>query len=395
MFTYSKNNNFITGTIHGEVFGINYNEETFKAMEALEVELMEAETPEEAKAITEKFKKLTEEDPKAQKTSEIHPDIFVSNEGNFYLKTGGKVTSMPMPKALVGRIKDSLDKGLDVSPILKFWIRFLRNHKLRNICTGKSSRKVFAAKVFNYVDMDFVSHEQVQKLVDEKGYTPEVAEQLCTVKQVKITKEGLLATYKVSKEITKRYRLNDKGEKETYDVYDCEVVGIDEITGLMKYADKKTLANESRVFEPAVMAKSGDEFYCGDTKGHIIRVGQTHRLEDWNFINTNDNQSCVKGLHIGGLDYIKGYQGGNTETHNVLVDPAHIGAVPDDHTGAIRCMQYFVLDAFGGVNGSLYHSSAYAAKTDIQWEEEKAEILKEYGEFKAEQEKELEEMKSI
>lgn len=89
-----------------------------------------------------------------------------------------------------------------------------------------------------------------------------------------------------------------------------------------------------------------------------------------------------------GLDYIRGYQGSDTVTHNVFVDPAHIGAVPDDSTGAIRCIQYFVHSSFAGVNGSIYHSSEYAAKVDAQWAIEKAEILKTYGELKAKQEAE-------
>jgi hypothetical protein len=45
----------------------------------------------------------------------------------------------------------------------------------------------------------------------------------------------------------------------------------------------------------------------------------------------------------------------------------HIGAVPDDHTGAIRCLQYFVHSSLAGVNGSIYHSSTYASKTDSEW----------------------------
>ena len=45
----------------------------------------------------------------------------------------------------------------------------------------------------------------------------------------------------------------------------------------------------------------------------------------------------------------------------------HIGAVPDDQDGAIRCKQYFVHSSLSGVNGSIYHSSTYAAKTDEEW----------------------------
>jgi hypothetical protein len=244
--------------------------------------------------------------------------------------------------------------------------------------------------------MDFIDENYVTKLMEEKGYTEEVAEAMATVKQCQITKEGLLKTYKVSHEITKRYRLNDKGERESYDIYTPQVTGVDPITGLMLYADKPSFENEQRVFQPAVMGTGGEEFYCGETLGHIIRVGQTHKLKHgWDSINTNDHQSCVAGLHIGGLSYIKGYQSSGTETHNVFVDPAHIGAVPDDHSGAIRCIQYFVCDAFSGVNGSVYHSSTYGKLTDDQWAEEKAEILKKFGEYAAERAAEEAEFKDL
>jgi hypothetical protein len=77
-------------------------------------------------------------------------------------------------------------------------------------------------------------------------------------------------------------------------------------------------------------------------------------------------------LHFGGLKYISGYGG---EIHNVFVDPMHIGAVPDDETGAVRCLQYFVHSSLAGVNGSIYHSSTYAAMTDAEWDEMREEAV--------------------
>lgn len=389
MFTFSKNKEFITGTINGEVFGINYSKETFDKMVELESKLESASTPTEAKEITEEFKLLTTEVASDVREVGFHQDIFVAKTGKFYLKVDNKVTSVAMPDALVDRIKDSKDKGIDVTPLIKFWIRFLRNHKLRNICKTQEAKEAFATRVFNYVNADYTNWETVDKLIEEKGYAREVAVELATVKQGQITKEGLLKCYKVSREITKRWRLDDKGEKEQYDVYASTVTGIDSITGLYTYSDKPTLVNEDRVFEPAIMGTGGDEFFCGDVKGHIIRIGQVHRLESWDQVNTNDNQSCVKGNHLGLIDYIKGYQTEGTETHNCLVDIAHIGGVTDDGSGAIRVLQYYVLDAFSSINGSIYHSSTYGKMTDDQWEEEKAAILKEFGELQQKKSDEL------
>jgi hypothetical protein len=102
-----------------------------------------------------------------------------------------------------------------------------------------------------------------------------------------------------------------------------------------------------------------------------------HRLASWDQVNTDDCSSCVPGLHFGGLQYISNYGG---EIHNVFVDPMHIGAIPDDSTGAIRCLQYFVHSSLAGVNGSIYHSSKYAAMTDAQWEEARREAVKAFGE---------------
>jgi hypothetical protein len=73
----------------------------------------------------------------------------------------------------------------------------------------------------------------------------------------------------------------------------------------------------------------------------------------------------------------------------------HIGAVPDDETGAARCLQYFVHSSLAGVNGSIYHSSTYAAKTDEQWAEMRAEIVKDYETFADDLSKEVEEVTSL
>jgi hypothetical protein len=93
-------------------------------------------------------------------------------------------------------------------------------------------------------------------------------------------------------------------------------------------------------------------------------------------VNKNDTLSCVERLHVGVLKYIAWYSG---EIHNIFVDPMHIGAIPDSADGAIRCKQYFVHSSLVGVNGSMYHSSSYAALTDEQWEEMKEDIIADYN----------------
>lgn len=72
-----------------------------------------------------------------------------------------------------------------------------------------------------------------------------------------------------------------------------------------------------------------------------------------------------------GLYYIAGIEG---IIHNIFVDPAHIGAIPDDNKGVMRVIQYFVHSTWVGTNASIYHSSDYAKLTDAQWETYKAEL---------------------
>jgi len=208
--------------------------------------------------------------------------------------------------------------------------------------------------------------------------------------QMKITQEGLLNGYKVSSEILHKFN-SETGEQEdrykrTFNIDTGEIDG----EGLPEHV-------EDRLFEPAMMGSSGDAFYCEGANGyanpgHFIKVGCTHRLEDWSQVNVNDTISCVKGLHIGGLKYINCYSG---EIHNIFVDPMHIGAVPDDTDGAIRCKQYFVHSSLVGVNGSIYHSSSYAAMTDAEWDDMRAKAVQERAEKKVQQDREIAEINAL
>jgi hypothetical protein len=132
---------------------------------------------------------------------------------------------------------------------------------------------------------------------------------------------------------------------------------------------KKPEFLEQRVFEPAMQHASGDAFYSGEYQGHIIRVGQPVFLDNWNKVNCNDSASCVKGLHVGGLRYIRNYQNDNTITLNVFVDPAHIGGIDHEGTGALRVLKFFPHSALEGVTQNLYHSSSYAKYTDAEYDD--------------------------
>ncbi len=384
MITINHNGTTISGSVNSEIFNCSYDEQKFKDLQVIVDRSNEATSVVDYNKCVEEFKVLIEETISGVIGTDNQYIYVDKATGAFHLKYNDMVSSIPMPKELVDRIKESVDKNINYLPLIKAWVRWLRNPKLRKLT--KDQQLAFSQRFFNFINIKFTNHELVSKLMEEKGYSEEVATPMATTFSMKITSEGLLAGFKVSKEITTRYRLNDKGEKESYNVYNTSKKTIDPISGLITFEEVK-LTNEDRVFQPAVMNTGGDEFFCGETKGHIIRVGQVHRLENWSQVNCDDRQSCVPGLHVGGLDYIRGYQGNETSTHNVFISPDHIGAIPDDSTGAIRCIQYFVIDEFKGVNGSIYHSSKYAQLTDDQFAADRKEVVEAFNKIVDEQQK--------
>ena len=357
--------NVIDGNIvgsYGETpFSVTYNEELYKQMQELAKKADRAETIAELQGIMDTFEGLAVEDY-TKLIQDKCEHIFVNKAtGEFFLKTGDVISNIPMPSALVERIYESMDMGLDFMPLIKMWTRWLRNPILwKKMHAGTGVE--FSERFFNFINLKYVHPVLYKELVEEKGLSGDVAIKKATMYQMKITKEGLLNGYKVSSEILHKFDA-ETGEmvdryKRTFNVDTGEI----ESEGLPEFV-------EDRLFQPAIMGDGGDPFYCegpnGYSKpGHFIKVGCVHRLASWDQVNTNDYQSCVPGLHFGGLEYINRISG---EIHNIFVDPMHIGAVPDDNTGAIRCLQYFVHSSLAGVNGSIYHSSTYAAMTDSQW----------------------------
>ena len=164
---------------------------------------------------------------------------------------------------------------------------------------------------------------------------------------------------------------------------------MDPDTGVVTFAEPEFA--EELLFEPAVMGQGGDAFWCGAKEGHFIRVGETHKLTSWDQVDCDDSHSCVRGLHCGGLRYIEGYQNGEgMVTHNIFVDPMHIGAIiglGTGNDGAMRVKQYFVHSTFTSVNRNIYHSSKYAELTDAEYDT----MVKEAVEKHANQAQELHE----
>lgn len=375
----------ITGSINGEAFGVSFNEAKYAALLDIQAKTLAVESMEDLNILLAEAKGLATESYKevVEHKSEY---LYVNPAtGKFFLKVGSgadsRVSKVPLPQPFVDRIIASVEKNIDVLPLVKCWARFLRN-------PNYNEKKAW--RFANYINKTYTDYDQVQKLVDEQGVSNEVAKERATTFQTPITQEGLICTYKVSREVLTKYAMDKDGNKITVDRYGKT---IDEETGEISKAIPQFI--EDRVFEPAVQGTSGDAFYCGDTLGHRIKVGQRHRLESWDQVDTNDGRSCVKGLHCGNLDYIHGYQNAGTETHNVFVDPTFIGAVTDDGSGALRVLEYFVHSSFAGVNKSIYHSSKYAAVTDAAYADMFAEAVAKHEESLEEKAERLNEQAAL
>lgn len=369
--------NLISGSYGNTPFSRRYEKDIYDQMTSLASQADEVDSVEEYNKILAEFSLLATEDlnekfPHAEFAGGT--TLFKDAAGRYFTKfADGIIIDIPMPQALVDRVFDSMDSGTAVDPLFKLWMRWCRNPILRKkIKDGKGDD--FSRRFFEFIDMKYVHPRLKIEYMEEHGLSEELASERATMYQVKITKEGLVNAFKVSREIMHKYD-SETGEEvpryqRTFNIDTGEIEG----DGLPEHV-------EERIFEPSVMGNTGDKFYCEGANGysephHLIRVGCTHRLPSWSLVNTDDERSCVPGLHVGGLKYIAWYTG---EIHNVFVDPMHVGAVPNSEDGAIRCLQYFVHSSLVGVNGSMYHSSKYAALTDEQWEEMKEEIIADYN----------------
>lgn len=351
----------ITGTYNGTSFGVSFSQGRWDAMQEIKAKANAAQSMDELHLIFEEFGPLTHESYKELAETKS-PYLHVNPATNrFYLKYKNVVSKEPLPQVFVDRILESIEKGIDPKPLVKCWARFLRNPNYTH-----QKAELFAW----YINQKYTNPNQIQKLLQE-GLTVEKATEIATTYQTPVTDEGLICTYKVSREMTKKFLKDEDSETgvKKVDRFDYDV---DEFTGLKKYKQPEHV--EDRIFEPAVMHQGGDAFDLLEINGvpfmtdtHQIRVGKVHTLKDWKQVNCDDRQAGVKGLHCGNLDYIRCYQTDGTVTHEVLVDPMDIGAVVQDNTGALRVKSYMVWRSMAGVNRTLYHSATYGKLKDEEY----------------------------
>ena len=362
----------INGTINGQPYNIAYSDEMMDQLNVFKDEYETLETGDEYYAWVEKVEAVIKAADEIDQTEELSEYLKRDNKtGRFYLIADGKAGKAPLPARLAERIQESLDKGISPDPIAKAWVRFAN----RNPHFNAHKADYFA----RYITARIVDNDRVDRLIEEEGYTWDAAIEASIYNDVAITQEGLLVTKKYARLLTEGWKIDEETNeavkvglypvKKTVDQFSGEVT---EEVQMPEYAEELT-------FEPPVMGRSGDAFYCGDTKDHIIKVGEVHKLESWDRVDTNDNSCCVRGLHVGGMKYVQSYKSLNCQLLECFVDPADIGAIMIDaqSDGAIRVKEYFIYGAGELRNKGLYHSSKYAAKKDAEWQEElKAAIEK-------------------
>lgn len=365
MIIVNRTENQITGMVNGKPYSRNFSEEAYDFMKQLEAKANKAETMEELRKIVEEFEPYTRESYK-EMVETISPNIFVDPKKNtFHLKVGDKIGKEPLPEVFAQKIIKSVEKGIDVTPLIKCFARYMRQ------IPGRPAYSMERAKSFaHYISAPYMDQKRADQLVEEQGLSMKVAQEKATGPQVAITQEGLLVCFKVSREVMTKYALDENEKVVTKSRY---APTVDEDTGLITYATPEHV--EYRVFEPAVMGARGDEFWCVgggyNKKGHHIRVGCTHFLENWDQVST---PGC-KGLHCGGLSYIRGYQVEGTETHNIFVDPADIHTINESSDGVMTVKRYFVHSSFAGPNRGIYHSSTYAELNDAEYQKLLSEAI--------------------
>ena len=214
---------------------------------------------------------------KMEKVSEFHPDLaYNATKDTYYLKVD-KALFVEIPKSLATRIKLSIEKSISVDPIIKLYKRFLRNPKMIN--GSLAERTLFANRFCEYIDMVYVRRDLLAENL-KKGMSQAVATELASTFEVKITQEGVLACYKISTEVEHKFIKDENGNPKKVDRYAKK---FDENTGEIPGDSREGIPAEDRLFIPAIMGYSGDEFSCTgsngfDKKGHFIKVGCTHAI---------------------------------------------------------------------------------------------------------------------
>ena len=373
---------FIAGVYGGKNFSIPYYEDDYKSLKELETQANACKSVEELKPIMDTFESLVDKDFKTEVASGIGGVVFVNATGKYHIQMGKGYSDIHIPDKIAETMLDNYERNIENGPLVNLCRRFMLN--------PKPTQKRFDM-LANYVTQTYVDKKEINRLMEEKGVSRDVAEKMATFKDMQITQEGYLKTSKVADEITTKYVLKvvdgkpvlgDNGKPVVVEVprWETSYVVNDE-TGEVEEKVETPNFLEDRKFKPAIY-DNGDKFFSGDVLGYKYEVGKLAKLESWDQVSMTDGSAHEKGLHTGGLSYVEHWITKSRVLLDVFVCPSQIGKFVDNGCGEMTCKEMFIYGAatIEGTTRGLYHSSVYAAKqTDDMFAqlEEKAEALRE------------------
>jgi len=290
MLTFNVIDQRIIGVVDSTNFNVLYDTEVVNALKKAQAELLVIDNIDTYEAWVATVKVILASTETVNTITAACDDLmYDSRTGHYYVKVGAKVSKHPVPQKLVEVILESTEKGIDPTPIVKAWIRFLRNP---NFSTRKA--QLFA----NYITAVIADSDEIDRLIDEEGFIYDKAVERAKYCDVTITQEGLIVAKKYAHLLTKGWVIDEKtNEAVLEDLYKTTKT-VDQFSGVVTESIAYPDFTEQLTFEPPVQGRSGDKFFCGDIEDHVIKVGEKHELASWSMVNTNDNTTCVKGLNM-------------------------------------------------------------------------------------------------
>lgn len=369
---------YLTGKIGKETYSVEFSKDLRDSLIEFTKSYNNATTAEEANNVMEAAMSTVKNQKSSNSnalTEVLKDDLSYNHKTNSYhVISNGKTGVEPVHQFFCDKMIEANEKGLSAKPWLIFWVRLMRNPLYMHNPTK-------VQVLVEYLKASYEDTEAAAKLKEE-GYSAAVASQLSTYDQISITEEGILAAFKYVQLIDKKFVV-EKDEKgvqviKHVDMYE-RTLEVDPITGEITKDELNLPAHsEDFLFEPPIMGQSNDAFTCKDLDdtnenpavSHVIKIGKVHELpKGFLQVNTDDDRSGVKGLHLGGKYYVESFSGKTNYLVDCLVAPEDIGAVCDIRRGdgAIRCKRYMVVGGHFAVSKGMYHPSSYAKLLDSEW----------------------------
>lgn len=241
-------------------------------------------------------------------------------------------TTEAIPAFMSNKIKEFLDNGLDITPMVNFWKHLLLNP-------------------------DSHVRGQLFKFLENNGHP--------------ITENGYFLAYK-SVGVKRKY------DKETGE----EIIKVeyDEETG-------------ERIEEKFSQAMTFKPFHNG-SHGMSISIGTPVTMPREECDN-DPERTCSAGLHVGSMEYV-GTFGYDRVILEVLVNPRNVVSVPVDYNATkMRCCEYFPMAISNGENENIFLESDYTDFDKEQMEKDMEKFAAEKEDMIAKLEAELAEKLAV